>query len=74
MRKRTRRLLAAVTRSAIVFAVAVVVIKWLWQDTVPVLFPGAVKVGMIERSVSWVTAAKLAILPALPTFFLIARG
>ncbi len=40
-------------------------VKWLWAWTIPDLFPGAVAQGLIARSISWLTALKLAIFVAV---------
>ena len=37
----------------------------MWAWTVPDLFPGAVRQGLVAETTSWATAAKLAILLAL---------
>lgn len=41
------------------------VVKWLWAWTVPGLFPGAVREGLVARSISWFTAFKLALFLAI---------
>jgi len=51
--------------AVISFFVVLLVIKALWAWTVPDLFPGAVEQGLIARSISWWTAAKVAILVAV---------
>ena len=45
----------------VVFFVTLLLIKLLWAWTIPDLFPGAVSQGLVAGSISWVTAAKLAI-------------
>lgn len=49
----------------IVFAVGLLVIKALWAWTVPDLFPGAVQQGLVAGSISWGTAAKVALFMAV---------
>jgi hypothetical protein len=59
-------LVAAIPGMIAVAAVAVVVslfiVKFLWAWTVPDLFPGAVKLGLIARNITWLTAFKVALL------------
>jgi hypothetical protein len=43
------------------FVLALFLIKLLWAWTIPDLFPGAVEQGLVARSISWLTAFKLAI-------------
>jgi hypothetical protein len=45
----------------IVFAVGLLLLKALWAWTVPDLFPGAVQQGLVAGSISWGTAAKVAL-------------
>jgi len=56
---------AAVTGILALMALAVVVtlllVKLLWAWTIPDLFPGAVKQGLIASSLSWLSAFKLAL-------------
>lgn len=47
------------------FIFALFLIKILWAWTIPDLFPGAVVQGLIARSISWITAFKLAIFVAV---------
>ncbi|GEM_PF-544035 len=54
-------ILAAFTIIGIMFVFALFLIKILWAWTIPDLFPGAVQQGLIAKSISWITAAKLAI-------------
>jgi hypothetical protein len=46
----------------VMFFIGLLLIKGLWAWTVPDLFPGAVQQGLVAGSISWVTAAKLALL------------
>ena len=45
-----------------IFTVVLFLIKVLWARTIPDLFPGAVEEGLVAASISWVTAAKIAII------------
>jgi len=47
--------------ACVAFVVCLFVIKVLWAWTVPDLFPGAVKQGLVAETISWGTAAKLAV-------------
>lgn len=47
------------------FVVLLFLIKGLWAWTVPELFPGAVEQGLVAASISWWTAAKLALFAAV---------
>ena len=49
----------------IVFAVGLLLLKALWAWTVPDLFPGAVQQGLVAGSITWGTAAKLALFFAI---------
>ncbi len=53
-----------ITLVCVAFLVALLVLKALWAWTVPDLFPGAVAQGLIAAEISWLTAAKLAMLAA----------
>jgi hypothetical protein len=67
--KRTKLIVAAVvagiTVMCIMFVVGLFLIKILWAWTVPDLFPGAVQQGLVAKSISWLTAGKLAIFIAI---------
>ena len=52
----------ALVLGAMVFVLALLVVKALWAWTVPDLFPGAVEQGLVAKSISWYTAMKVAIL------------
>jgi len=56
---------AALTAACVVFVVVLFLIKFLWAWTVPDLFPGAVKQGLVAETISWLTAIKLAIFIAV---------
>jgi len=43
------------------FLIYTVLIKFFWNLTIPDLFPGAVKEGLITQSISWWTVIKIAI-------------
>lgn len=49
----------------IMFVVGLLLIKALWAWTVPDLFPGAVQQGLVAASISWATAAKVALFLAV---------
>jgi len=58
--------LLAVIPAALAFGVGMAVlalflVKWVWAWTIPDLFPGAVKQGLIVGSISWFTALKVAV-------------
>jgi hypothetical protein len=67
--KRAKLIVAAVvagiTVMCIMFVVGLFLIKILWAWTVPDLFPGAVQQGLVAKSISWLTASKLAIFIAI---------
>ena len=46
------------------FIVALFLVKILWAWTIPDLFPGAVKQGLIAKEISWYTSLKVAIFVA----------
>lgn len=48
--------------AGLAFVVMLVVVKALWAWTIPDLFPGAVAQGLVARTISWLTAVKIAIL------------
>ena len=50
---------------AITFVVALIVLKLVWAWVIPDLFPGAVNDGLIVGDLTWLAAAKLAVLAAL---------
>jgi len=56
----------------VVFLIALLLIKALWSWTVPDLFPGAVREGLIARSITWLSAMKVALV--LAVFSGLARG
>ncbi len=37
------------------------IISWLWVWTIPDLFPGAVKNGLVAETISWMTGFKISI-------------
>lgn len=60
------RYLLAVIPAALAFGVGMAVlalflVKWVWAWTIPDLFPGAVKQGLIVGSISWFAAFKVAV-------------
>jgi hypothetical protein len=64
-----KKLLGCLLTGAIVacmaFVVVLFLIKALWAWTIPDLFPGAVAQGLVAGTVSWFTAAKIAIFAAV---------
>ena len=58
-------LVAGITVACVAFVVVLLLIKALWAWTIPDLFPGAVKQGLVAGSISWLTAVKLAIFVAV---------
>jgi len=53
--------------AAAALVVALLLVKALWAWTIPDLFPGAVEQGLVARSISWLTAFKVAIFFAVLT-------
>ena len=49
----------------VVFVLVLFLVKALWAWTVPDLFPGAVKDGLIAKEISWFTAMKIALFLAV---------
>lgn len=49
----------------VTFVVAVIAFKIVWGWVVPDVFPGAVAQGLIVEDLSWLNAAKLAVLTAV---------
>ncbi len=58
--------------ACVAFVVFLLVVKALWAWTVPDLFPGAVKAGLVAETISWGTTAKVAI--ALAIFAGLCKG
>jgi len=58
----------------LVVAVVLLVVKALWAWTVPDLFPGAVKVGLVAREISWLAAFKVSLFAAVIAGLAGARG
>lgn len=63
--KVTGLVVAGVTVACVAFSVALLLIKALWAWTVPDLFPGAVADGLIAAQISWLAAAKVALVVAV---------
>jgi hypothetical protein len=55
-------------------SISVVLVKILWDNTIPFLFPGGVEEGLIAGSISVWTAIKLSLLTALLTGGLLKAG
>ena len=51
----------AVLVACALFVVTLLVVKAMWAWTIPDLFPGAVAQGLVARTISWLTAIKVAI-------------
>ena len=58
-------IVAGITVACIAFVVVLFLIKILWAWTIPDLFPVAVEQGLVAGTISWLTAAKLAIFIAI---------
>lgn len=60
---RKSRLLMLMVGGAAVVSVffAMLVVKTLWAWVIDDLFPGAVNTGLVESSISWLTAFKLTV-------------
>ena len=58
-------IMAGVSVACIAFVVVLFLIKILWSWTIPDLCPGAVQQGLVAATISWLTAAKLAIFVAI---------
>ena len=54
-------LVAIVPGVLLVILIGLFLIKLVWAWTIPDLFPGAVKQGLIARDISWYTAFKVAV-------------
>ena len=59
----------AITLGCIAFVVVLFLVKALWAWTIPDLFPGAVQLGLVAGSISWVTAIKVALFVAVLSGF-----
>ncbi len=55
----------ALFMTAVVLLLALLLVKLLWEWTVPDLFPGAVKTGLIAATITWYASFKLAIFIAV---------
>ena len=51
--------------ACVLFVVALFLVKLLWAWTIPDLFPGAVRAGLVAGSISWYAAMKIAIFIAV---------
>ncbi len=58
-------IVAGVTAACVAFVLVLFLIKILWAWTIPDLFPGAVEQGLVAKSITWLTAAKVAIFVAV---------
>jgi len=59
--------IAAAVLSTVVFGVifGLLIIKLMWSWVIPDILPGAVKQGLIVRSITWYIAFKLALFIAM---------
>lgn len=57
--------LLAVCAAIALLALALYLVREVWAWTVPDIFPGAVKQGLVAGSISWMTAFKLVVVAAL---------
>lgn len=59
--------MAAAVLSTVVFGLVfgLLIIKLMWSWVIPDIFPGAVKQGLIVKSISWYMAFKLALFVAM---------
>jgi hypothetical protein len=59
--------IAAAVLSTVVFGLVfgLLIIKLMWSWVIPDIFPGAVKQGLIVKSISWYMAFKLALFIAM---------
>ena len=55
------KLFAVLTLGLGIVALCFLLIKLLWAWTIPDLFPGAVKEGLVASEISWLTSFKLAV-------------
>jgi len=55
----------ALFMTVVVLLLALLLVKLLWEWTVPDLFPGAVKQGLIAATITWYASFKLAIFIAV---------
>jgi len=58
-------LFAGLLITIIAFVIVLLLIKLLWAWTIPDLFPGAVEQGLVSGTITWFTAAKVALFIAV---------
>ena len=63
--KITGLIVGGIVVACLAFVVVLFLVKVLWAWTVPDLFPGAVQQGLVAASISWLSAAKIAICVAV---------
>ncbi|HUU55349.1 MAG TPA: hypothetical protein VMY87_10570 [Armatimonadota bacterium] len=51
--------------AATAFVLVLLLVKVMWAWTVPDLFPGAVKLGLVAGEISWLAALKVALFAAV---------
>jgi len=61
------KLFAVLALALGIIALLFFIIKLLWAWTIPDLFPGAVKEGLVAAEISWLTSFKLALFFGLLT-------
>lgn len=61
------KLFAVLALALGIIALLFFIIKLLWAWTIPDLFPGAVKQGLVAAEISWLTSFKLAVFFGLLT-------
>jgi len=61
---RSRRSRGKFGAAVVAFGVSLLLARYLWGLAVPELFPGAVAQGLVAASLSWGTAAKVALAAA----------
>ncbi|MBI5833946.1 MAG: hypothetical protein HZB16_16760 [Armatimonadetes bacterium] len=59
----------AATLALAAFFTVLLLVKTLWAWTIPDLFPGAVRQGLVAGSISWLTAMKVALFVAILSGF-----
>jgi hypothetical protein len=58
-------LFAGLLITCVAFIIVLLLIKLLWAWTIPDLCPGAVEQGLVSATISWFTAAKVALFIAV---------
>jgi hypothetical protein len=58
-------IVGGIVAACVAFVVVLFLVRILWDWTIPDLFPGAVEQGLVARSITWLTACKVAIFVAV---------